>query len=1120
MIESELYSILSSGVVLVIGADKKILDCSFAFLKEFSIAKVPAGTHFDVLFDTRGEDIFTRHLALQPVRCIWRETGRHIKAVLMGGCDGYRLMFQNKGIRIAHNADASDHQFAMLINHMQEGMAFHQLIFKDGTPVDYIVEDINTGCEKILNLKREHVAGRLAADLYKGKTPLLDDVADVVLSGKPRQFERYIPEFGRHFWLSITPWGENRFGIIFSDLTPNMHAQMLQNTLSIAANEMAGAYDTAKLFDAAAGVLKQNGFECMLLLTGGDLAIHKTYLSVADAPRVYCEEACLVLSGAFLQAARMKNAIYIDDFQLPAEAIEEVGLNGPLKGIAAPLIVSGSIFGVFVILSGELNPSETSVVKVFADLMAATIERSALIQSLKRHIDELTLSKQAHELTVQRLNMASAASSVGFWEYDFENDMIYLDDTAKQIFSLEDDSIGGAYRPWDSLVHPDDRSVIDAFKQATDSKTGCTLEYRVVCASGAVKHVRKTGMVVKDESGNPARMVGSIWDITERKHIEQALEASERQLNKIFDLLPVGLWVADKDGRIVKANPAGERIWEGKLHSADTAANILHYPTGEGLKHGEWALAKTLSKGETVHEEMLEIETLKGGRRIIVNSTAPVTDENGQLQAAIMINRDVTDNENAKAALKAEKELLSITLQSIGEGVVVTDNTGGITAVNEVFEQLSGFAQSEAQGLLFDDVVKTVDREDNLRPSLIDRTLATGKTVAHSRGVEMMCRDGKAMSIAYTVSPIKDGNGQIIGTVTVIRDITEEKKKQKRIDYLVYHDALTGVYNRRYFEQILKKIDTEQNLPLSVINCDVNGLKLANDAFGHTAGDKLLMRMASVLQKACRSQDIVIRSGGDEFLILMPGADEIAAQKVCAEIKILSSKSSVSAIDCSISVGWGTKKRPEESLKVILSKAEAFMYRNKSSESPRMRFSSINTILQTLHEKYVRERLHCRHVSQVSVDIVKAMGFSQREIDEMSLIGRMHDIGKIAVNPALFGKPDILTDEEWVDMKRHPEVGFRILSASTEMAHIAKTVLAHHERFDGGGYPNGLKGGGIPIMARILAVADAYEAMTNERPYRPTKTNKQALEEIAALSGTQFDPDVVDVFLKINDQRH
>ncbi len=1114
MFETSLQTVLSSRAVLAIGTDKRILDCSLAFLEEFSLNKVPAGAKFDTLFDTRGKDIFTCHLALQPVECLWRETGRPVKAVLTGGSDGFCLIFEETVSRIGKTADSNT--FSMLINNMQEGMAFYRLVYENGVPVDYILEDINLGCEKILNLKREEVAGQPASRLFKGSIPLLDEVSQVVSSGAPRQFERYIPRFGKHFWISITPWGANRFGIIFSDLTQAMHSHMLQNTLSLAANEMSCAYDTATLFVAATYVLKQNGFESMLLLTDSDLCVRKTYLSMANVPRVYHDESCLVLSGAFLQAAHLKDAIFIGDFGLQPDEAKEAGLSGQLKGIAAPLIVSNSIYGVFVILSPELNLSETSVVKVFVNLMAATIERSALIQSLKRHIDELTVSKQAHELTVQRLNMASAASSVGFWEYDFFSDRIYLDETARQIFSLKDDIISGTYTRWDSPDHAGDCNLLDIFKQAADDKNGCTLEYRVIRADGAERYVRKTGMVVNDEAGNPVRMVGSVWDITERKHIEQALEASERQLGKIFDLLPVGLWVADKQGRIVKANPAGERIWEGRLTDTNMAASVVRYPSGKRLANHEWAFAKTLSEGKTVHEEMLEVETLKGDRKIIVNSTAPVIDENGRLQAAIMINRDVTENENAKAALKAEKELLSITLQSIGEGVVVTDNTGKITAVNEAFEQLSGYLQNEARGVQFEDVVKTYGKGENLRPSLIEKTLDTGKIVSYSRGVDMICKDGKTVSVAYNVSPIRDTNAQIIGTVTVMRDITEEKKKQKRIDYLVYHDTLTGVYNRRYFEQIVRKMDVEQNLPLSVINCDANGLKLANDAFGHIAGDKLLTSMASVLQKACRPKDIVIRSGGDEFIILMPDADEITAQRVCAEIKILSSKTSVFAIDCSISVGWATKKMPEESFKAVINKAEAFMYRNKSAESPRMRFESIHTILQTMHDKHARERLHCRRVCRICIEIAKAMDFSEREIKEMNLVGRMHDIGKVALSDSLFVKPDKLTDEEWVAMKRHPEVGYRILSACAEMAHIAKAVLAHHERYDGGGYPNGLKGGSIPVMARILAVADAYEAMTSERPYRSTKTKQQAIEEISSLSGTQFDPNVVDVFIKIN----
>lgn len=989
MIESDLYSRINSNVILVLGADKKIKDCSRSFLDTFDLDNVPKGTHVDQLFDMRGNDVFARHLALQPFQCVWRSSGEKVKGLLMGGRDGYHLVFEE----------------------MQE----------------------------------------------------------------------------------------------------------LQKTLNNAANAMSEVFENAKIFDATARVLRENGFESMLLLLDAELSVKKMYSSFVDAPSVYQDEEAMPLGNAFREAAYERQTIFIEDFEVPPHMLRAAGLSGRLKGIAAPVIVSGALYGVFVVISSELMPSELPVVTVFANLMGSTIERTALIQSLKKNIDELTESKQAHEQTAQRLSIASNASRVGFWEYDIESDLFGIDETARCIFGTEDATIKGTVEVWKKIIHPDDRlASYVALKKSLTNGEGCTIEFRVIHPGGNVRHVRCVGILHRNNLGEPARLVGSAWDITERKNIEVALRDNERQLRKIFDLLPVGLWVTDKEGRIIKGNPAGERIWEGKIEDINVETRIRRFPSGEAINSGEWALGKTVQHGLTIQEQMLEIETLQGNRKIVINSTAPVMDENGGLQAAIMINRDVTENETAKAALRSEKELLSTTLQSIGEGVVVTDAEGRITTVNTVFEQLSGCTQQEAKGRLFDDVVQTINDRKKPCPSLIEKTLHTGQIISRSNGIQLLCKSGRKVPIAHTVSPIRNGNGQIIGTVLVIRNITEQKKRQKKIDYLVYHDALTGVYNRRYFDQMLRKIDAEENLPISIINCDVNGLKLTNDAFGHSAGDELLMRMSAVLVKACRSCDIVARSGGDEFMILMPKANELVAQYVCNQIKTLAQNNRLNAIDCSISVGYDTKNHPDESLKTIINKAEAYMYRNKSFESPYMRGSSINNILSTLHEKSARERVHCSHVSEIGAKIALAMGLPEREITEIGLIGRMHDIGKIAVNETLFTKPAKLTEEEWIDMKRHPEVGFRILSASTDMAYIAKSVLAHHERFDGNGYPNGLEGTGIPVMARILAVADAYEAMTNERPYRATRSKDEALCEIESLRGTQFDPTIVDVFLKLN----
>lgn len=1118
MIEPDLYSRVNSKVVLVLGADKKVKDCSRSFLNTFDLDNVPKGTHVDALFDLRGNDVFTRHLALQPFRCVWRVSGEEVKGLLMGGQDGYHLIFEEPGkAKQAEEDSIYVRRFSKMINNMPEGVGLFHLLFKDGVAVDYIVEDINSSCEAALGMRREDVIGKQAAALFEGNTPSLHEVAGVVQSGKPRQFERYMSRFGRHFRLSVSPLGENRVGIVFSDLTQFIHMQELQKTLNNAATAMSEVFENGKIFDAAARVLRENGLESMLLLLDADLSVKKMYSSFLEAPPVYQDEKLMPLGQAFREAANGRQTIFIEDFDVPPHMLRAAGLSGRLKGIAAPVIVSGALYGVFVAISSELMSSELSIVTVFANLMGSTIERSALIQSLKKNIEELTESKQAHEQTAQRLSMASSASRVGFWEYDMESDLIYIDETARQLYGIEQSVIEATFDAWKNIIHPNDHvAALAALKESVKRREDCVIEFRIIQADGTVRHVRSVGILHKSGSGDPLRMVGSAWDITDRKNIEVALRDNERKLRKIFDLLPVGLWITDKQGRIIKGNPAGERIWDGKIDHIDVETRIRRFPSGEAINSGEWALGKAVQHGLTIQEEMLEIETLQGNRKIVINSTAPVTDENGYLQAAIMINCDVTENETAKAALRSEKELLSTTLQSIGEGVVVTDAEGRITTVNTVFEQLSGCTQQEAKGRLFDDVVQTINDRKKPCPSLIEKTLHTGQIISRSNGIQLLCKSGRKVPIAHTVSPIRNGNGQIIGTVLVIRNITEQKKRQKKIDYLVYHDALTGVYNRRYFDQMLRKIDAEENLPISIINCDVNGLKLTNDAFGHSAGDELLMRMSAVLVKACRSCDIVARSGGDEFMILMPKANEIVAQYVCNQIKTLAQNNRLNAIDCSISVGYDTKNHPDESLKTIINKAEAYMYRNKSFESPYMRGSSINNILSTLHEKSVRERVHCGHVSEIGTKIALAMGLPDREITEIGLVGRMHDIGKIAVNEALFTKPAKLTEEEWIDMKRHPEVGFRILSASTDMAYIAKSVLAHHERFDGNGYPNGLKGTSIPIMARILAVADAYEAMTNERPYRATRSKDEALCELESLRGSQFDPAIVDVFLKLN----
>ncbi|WP_274594853.1 PAS domain S-box protein [Desulfosporosinus fructosivorans] len=348
----------------------------------------------------------------------------------------------------------------------------------------------------------------------------------------------------------------------------------------------------------------------------------------------------------------------------------------------------------------------------------------------------------------------------------------------------------------------------------------------------------------------------------------------------------------------------------------------------------------------------------------------------------------------------------------------------------------------------------------------------------------------------------------------LLRDVSERKLLEQKLEYLSYNDVLTGLYNRRFFEEELKRLNVQRNLPLTLVMADVNGLKLINDSFGHAIGDELLKKVGDVIVGGCRSDDIIARLGGDEFVILLPNTDAFETEQIVKRIKANALNEKVGSIEISISFGWESKLHEEQDIHEIFKKAEDHMYKKKLFESPSMRGKTINAIINTLHEKNKREEQHSHRVSALCKSIGKALGLSAGEIEELKTVGLLHDIGKIAVEETTLNKQGELTEDEWQEIKRHPEIGYRILNTVNDMAEIAEYILCHHERWDGFGYPKGLKGGDIPIQARIIAIADAYDAMTSERSYRSAMPEKIAIEELQKNSGIQFDPKIVRVFIE------
>jgi len=553
----------------------------------------------------------------------------------------------------------------------------------------------------------------------------------------------------------------------------------------------------------------------------------------------------------------------------------------------------------------------------------------------------------------------------------------------------------------------------------------------------------------------------------------------------------------------------GYNLEEIKGKHVDLVMNI-----GKSGSANEEITARVLA-GESVEAEGTRYK--KDGTPVDVLIKGIPVIINGRMVGGYGIYENITERKRVEEELQTQRRRLENVIEASGVGTWEWDTQTGKTIYNQNWAKMVGYSLEELKPDNLKVFESLVHPDDLTRSNSIAERHLSGELPVYECELRMKHSDGHwiwVLDRGRVLTRSADGKPRLMfGTHT---DITDRKIAEEKIRYISLHDSLTGLYNRTYIEEEMARLDTPRQLPLSIIMADLNGLKLINDTYGHPIGDKALQAAAGIIKSTCREDDIYARWGGDEFVILLPQTSAAAAGNLCKRITENCRVIFIEDVPVSMAIGLACKTSPEEPLMKILQEAENLMYKQKLTESRSTKSAVLKALLKTLEAKSFETEAHTRGMQQTARLIGKELNLPDAEMNRLELLITLHDIGKINIAEEILTKRGPLTSDEWETIKKHPEIGYRIARATEEFAHVANEILAHHERWDGQGYPQGLKEKAIPYLARITTIADAYEVMTNGRPYKKAMPIKEVAAEFRRCAGTQFDPALVEIFLSIH----